>query len=245
MYKSKNLLKSKAVGLRKNGLSYNEIKKHLNLSKSTLSLWLKNIPLTELQKQRLYTKRILFLSKGPQSQKERRIREIAKITEESGKEISFPLSFETYQLAGAFLYWAEGSKTNGFSFTNSDPYLMIFMIDWLKKVFGIFPKNLKAWLNIYSQQNDLEIKQFWSQITGIPVENFGKSFIKPSNKGFKKNNLYYGTIKIAVPKGTNLRHRIFGWINIILKDIAPQVKLIQKEWRVLKETPRPVNLPKN
>jgi len=113
---------------------------------------------------------------------------------------------------------------------------------WLKRVLGISPGNLKAWLNIYPQQNDLEIKRFWSELTGIPFENFGKSFTKPPNKGFKKNNLYYGTIKIKVPKGTDMRYRVFGWIKTVLKDIAPEVELKQKEWKSLKETPRPVNI---
>lgn len=86
------------------------------------------------------------------------------------------------------------------------------MISWFKKMFGISPATLKAHLNIYSQQNELEVKKFWSEITSIPIENFGKSFIKPTNRGFKKNNLYYGTIKIYVPKGTDMRHRTLAWI---------------------------------
>ena len=158
------------------------------------------------------------------------------------KEIKLPLSFETYRFIGAALYWAEGDKTKGFQIANSDPYLILFMVKWFETVFGVSPKNLKAWLNIYPQQNERKIKQFWSNLTGIPLENFGKSYIKPLSKGYKKNNLYYGTIKIKVPKGTDMRYRVFGWINALLNDIAPEVELAQKEWRSLKETPRPVNI---
>lgn len=236
-------LKLKAIELRKKGRSYGEIKNEINVSKSTLSLWLKTVPLTPEQMSRLYTKNILILARGPQSQKERRVREITKIIEVAEKEIRIPLSFETYQLMGAFLYWSEGSKTASFSFSNSDPHFVLFMVRWLKKVFGICPENLKAWLNIYSQQNDLEIKQFWSQLTSIPFNNFGKSFVKPPNRGFKKNTLYYGTIKVKVHKGTDMRHRVFGWIKAVLKDISPDIEFAQKEWRSLKETPRPINIP--
>ena len=235
-------LKVKAKRLRRKGLSYGEIKKELNIAKSTLSLWLKTVPLTPKQKKRLYTKNILILSRGPQSQKERRIREITKIISNAEKEISLPLSSETFQLVGAFLYWAEGSKTSKFEITNSDPNLIFFMVRWFEKIFLVPSKNLKVNLNIYPQQNELEIKKFWSQLTGIPLENFGKSFIKPRSKGYKKNNLYYGTIKIRVPKGTNMRHRVFGWIKAILKDNAPRTELVQREWRSLKEVCRPVNI---
>ena len=236
-------LKLKAIELRKKGLSYGEIKKEVNVAKSTLSHWLKTIPLTSEQKQRLYQKGVLAMARGAQSQRERRIREINKILQEAGKEIQSPLPFETYKLIGAFLYWSEGSKTDGFSFSNSDPHFILFMVKWLGEVFEISPKNLKAWLNIYSQQNDLDLKRFWSQLTGIPLENFGKSFIKPPNKGFKKNNLYYGTIKVKVPRGTDLRYRVFGWIKKVLGNIAPEVELKQKEWKSLKDTPRPANVP--
>ena len=238
-------LKIKAIKLRKKGLSYGEIKKKVPVSKSALSLWLKNIPLSTEQRKKLYTNSILNMARGPQSQRERRIREIAEIIKEAEKEIKLPLSFETYRLIGAFLYWAEGSKTTGFKITNSDPHFIFFMVRWLEKIFKISPRNLKAWLNIYSQQNDLEIKRFWSQLTNIPLEQFGKSFVKPPNKGYKKNNLYYGTISIRVPKGTDMRYRVFGWIKAVLKENNLHTEVIQKEWRALEEISRPVNVLEN
>ena len=238
-------LKTKAIQLRKKGLSYNKISKELNVAKSTLSFWLKSVPLNTEQRKRLYTKRILNLTRGPQSQKERRLREIAKIIEEAEKEIQTPLSFETYRLLGAALYWAEGNKAHGFEVTNSDPHFVLFMVRWFEIIFGVPPQKLKAQLNIYPQQNEQELKQFWSHLTGMALENFSKSFVKPPNKNYKKNNLYYGTIKITVPKGTDMRHRVFGWIKASLKDVAPRVSLVQKEWKSLKEVPRPANIPEN
>lgn len=244
MDKNYSQLKLRAIQLRKKGLSYNEIQKELNVSKGTLSLWLKTVPLTPKQRKHFYTKRILNLASGPQSQKERRIREIAKIIKEAEKEVRLPLSLEAFRFLGAALYWAEGSKTNHFAVTNSDPHFMLFMVHWFEKTFGVSPQNLKARLNIYPQQNEQNIKQFWSQLTRIPLENFGKSFIKPLNKRYKKNNLYYGTIRVVVPRGTDMRHRVFGWMKAILRNVAPNTELVQKEWRSLKEVPRPVNLSK-
>jgi hypothetical protein len=234
-------LKKKAIQLRKRGWSYGEIGRELGVAKSSVRLWCMNVLLTPEDRKRLYTKQIMLLARGPNCQKERRKREIAKIVEEAEKEIQTPLFFDAYQLFGAALYWAEGDKTRSFEITNSDPYFMLFMVKWFERVFKIPPQDLKARLNIYPQQNEEKIKRFWSQLTGIPLENFGKSFVKPPNKGYKKNNLYYGTIKIRVPKGTNMRHRTFGWIKAVLKEVDSQVKLVQKEWRSLKEVPRPVN----
>ena len=137
-------LKSEAIQLRKKGLSYNEIKKELNVAKSTLSLWLKTVPLTAEQRKKFYTKRILNLVRGPKSQRERRHREIAKVIKEAEKEIQLPLSFEAYRLLGAALYWAEGKKTRHFAVTNSDSHLILFMVRWFEKIFGIPPSGFKG-----------------------------------------------------------------------------------------------------
>ncbi|OGN13067.1 MAG: hypothetical protein A3C71_00445 [Candidatus Yanofskybacteria bacterium RIFCSPHIGHO2_02_FULL_43_15c] len=82
-----------------------------------------------------------------------------------------------------------------------------------------------------SSQKERRDKKFWSELTGIPFQNFGKSFVKPVSSGYKKNNLYYGTMRIEVPKSVNIKHRIFGWVSGALKNIAPKV-----------ERPKPVNL---
>lgn len=235
-------LKIWAVRLRKRGYSYNEIRQRVPVAKSTLSLWLKELPLSIEHRQRLYTKNVLLLARGPNSQKERRKREVENIIRLARNEISLPLSQETFRLMGAALYWAEGSKTKKFEFTNSDPSFIVFMIRWVEKIFGVPRKILRARLNMYPQQNEEQLKKFWSELTGVPLENFGKSFIKPPNKGHKKNNLYYGTIKILVPKGTDTRHRVFGWIEATLKDVEPKIKLATRRWVSLKETPRPINI---
>lgn len=239
--KDHGYLKKKAIFLRRKGWSYNEIKKKTKISKSTLSYWLKSIPLKSEHRKRLYTRQIHFLSLGASSQKERRARQVERIIEDAAKEVCFPLSQEVYRLLGAVLYWAEGSKTKMFEFTNSDPCLIVFMIKWINKIIGIPSSELKGRLNIYPQQNEKKIKQFWSTITNIPIKNFGKSYVKPLSKGYKKNNLYYGTFRIEVPKSVDIRYRTYGWIKGLLRDIEPDVQVFQKKWKSLK-TSRPVNL---
>jgi len=242
MNKDYNNLKLESIRLRKRGLSYNEIKKKINISKSTLSYWLKTIPLKAEHRQRLYTKQIQILSRGSQSQKERRIKQIEQIIKKAEDEIRSPLSLETYRLMGASLYWAEGSKGKMCNITNSDPYLILLMVRWIEKIFKIPAKNLKARLNIYPQQNESKIKKFWSNLTFIPIENFGKSYIKPKNKGYKKNNLYYGTIRIEIPKSVDIGYRIFGWIKATTKNLDSKIQLTQRKWQSLRKTSRPINL---
>src|SRR3989344_5459980 len=240
--KANILLKSRAITLRKKGLSYNEIRKEIPIAKSTLSLWLRSIELKPEFKKRLYTKQIEILARGSRSQKERRMREVEEIIKEASGQIKLPISPDALCLIGAGLYWAEGSKGKRFQMANSDPFLILFMVQWIEKIFNISVRTLKARLNIYPQQNDLEIKKFWSNLTGIPLKNFQKSYIKPFSTGYKKNNLFYGTIRVEIPKSADLVCRTFGWVQGLLRDVKPQVELIQKKWRHLLNTPRPVNL---
>ncbi len=238
-------LQKEAIRLRRKGLSYNEIRKEINVAKSSLSLWLKHIELKPEHKARLYTKHIQFLNLGSQSQKERRAREVTGIIKNAEEEIKCPLSIDAYRLMGAALYWAEGSKNGLCQVTNSDPRLICFMVKWIGKMFNITPENLKARLNIYPQQSERQIKKFWSELTGIPVVRFGKSFVKPLSKGYKKNNLYYGTIKVEIPKSINIKHRIFGWVNAVLKE-STEINLAERRWQSLRTTRTiPVNLIKS
>jgi DNA-binding transcriptional ArsR family regulator len=237
-------MKVEAINLRRMGKSYGEIRKEIGVAKSTLSYWLKDIPLKAVDRKRLYTKRIVNLSMGSKSQKERRSREVESILKKAREEAISNVSEEAYKLFGVALYWAEGSKEKGFRITNSDPYLILFMVHWFEKVFKIKPNNLKAWLNIYRQQDDVKIKRFWSDLTGIPISNFGKSYIKPVNKGYKKNNLYYGTIGIYVTKGTDLKYKVNGWLQGFLQNLDPKVKSVYRKWGKLRNTTRPINLTK-
>jgi len=240
---AKPALRAKALILRKKGLSYNEIRKFVPVSKSSLSIWLKNVRLSPKHRARLYTKQIAILALGAPSQRERRKKQIDEIVTRAKAEIELPLSHDAYRFLGAALYWAEGSKTKNFEITNSDPMLVAFMVKWFSETFNVSPTTFKAHLNIYSQQDENDLKRFWSTLIGVPISNFGKTFVKPANKYFKKNNLYYGTIKVRVPKGTDMRLRIFGWIQGALQDLSPRVEFVQRKWSFLREVDRnPVNL---
>ncbi len=236
-------LKKQATALRKKGLSYGVIAKTLGISKSTVSSWLYSIKITAKQQKKLYSNQVYHLNFGPNSQRNRREREVTSIIIKAKTQISNNITLESYRLFGAALYWAEGSKKSMFCMTNSDPSLILFWVRWVEKIFGIDAKLLKAKLNIYPQQSDTQIRKFWSDLTSIPLKNFGKSYVKPLSKNYKKNNLYYGTIRIDVPKSTNYRHMVYAWKERILEDLAPDVDRVQRKWEKLQRVAKPVNMP--
>lgn len=234
--------RKESVSLRKKGFSYGEIRKKVGIPKSTLSYWLKDVALKEADKKRLYTNKLKKLIDGQYSQKSRRIKESDRIIKLAQDQVSY-LSDETIKMMGVALYWAEGTKGGLFEITNSDPMLVLFMVRWIKKVFDIDSRFLKARLNIYSAQDDGKIKNFWSRLCGIPLVNFTKSFIKPINKNYESKNLYYGTIKITIPKSTDLKLKVYGWLRASVSDLEKEKKINLGMWNQnLKKRQRPANV---
>lgn len=211
--------KRKVQAFRKQGFSYKEILEKVGVAKSSVSLWCRDIELTFKQKERLDKKRKENLRQicriGPRTLALRREREIRKIKEMAKREI-YQLTLYQLKIVGAMLYWAEGSKGqgSGVQIANSDPELIRFMTIWLSKICGVSPKKLKAWLNIHANQDDKKIEEYWSNITGIPLGNFGKSYIKPEGTGHRKNILSNGVIRIQFGS-EDLKQRIMSWIQAL------------------------------
>jgi hypothetical protein len=226
--------RKEARALRSSGASYKDISQRLAISKSTARLWCNDIVLSPIAHEKLYRAGVIKMTSGPNNARNRRLREIETINENAQKEISSSVSTETMKLLGAMLYWAEGDKANHFAIANSDPLLIAFMVNWWRHVFNVDGSALIAHLNAYPQQDEKKLKEFWSELTGIPLANFGKTFIKPLNKKYKKNNLYYGTIKIRMKNGSDSRHRTFGWIKKLLKDLNIETSIIETRWNKLK-----------
>ena len=63
-----------AIGLRKKGKTYSQILKKINVSRSSLSLWLRNIELTDSQKKKILKGREISRYTGAKSQQKRILR---------------------------------------------------------------------------------------------------------------------------------------------------------------------------
>jgi len=214
--KTKIVQKKLVRKLRKEGSSYREILEQVKVSKSSLSLWCKDICLTNSQLMRLSTKRPIK-NYGAEANHRNRQAEIKRIRTLAKKEIG-NISNQEFKLMGIALYWAEGSKTKNAEVSNSDPKIIKFMVKWFEKFCSVKPIKLKAQLHVHSGQDEVRMKKYWSVLTGIPLNNFCKSYIKPEGTGHRKNILYNGTIKIRFCS-ENLRHRILGWIEEASKKI--------------------------
>lgn len=218
--------KRKAIELRIRGKSYGEIMTAIpNLSKSTLSGWIRYVKLTQEQEKRL--KRNLWKitcnarTKAAWTKKQKRLSQIKYITKLAQKE--FPSLFKNpLFLIGLSLYWAEGSKKSGenIQFANSDPKLIKIMMRWFRKICKVPEKKIRIHIYIHKIYRDENCEEFWSRITGIPVSKFGKTTYKPTPHKIKKNLDYKGVCRINI-SNVDLFRRIMAWQQAISELFAP------------------------
>lgn len=222
---SKTQEKEKAIELRKQGLSYNEILKEVPAAKSTLSLWLRSVGLSIPQKQRLTEKKIASALRGAHAKKRKRIESEAKIKAEAINEVG-PISERELWLISVALYWAEGAKEkeiNGklrgsrVKLSNSDPFLIKTFLKWLLDIYKV-PRakiTFRIFLHETARHKLDEVRRHWSEITGFPLGCFQsvswkKNIIKTKRMNVGEN--YFGLINIEVCESTNFNRKIAGWI---------------------------------
>ena len=191
----------KALSLRKEGMSYSQIRRILKVSKSTLSLWLRNYPLSKQRIRELRDwneQRIEKCREPKRKKKEKRL----NLFYQEQKKIIFPLNKQGFYLAGIFLYWGEGSKSHptDLSVSNTDPSIIKFFIDWLTKNFSVPKEKIRIHLHLYA---DMDIKQeinFWSKILNTPANQFTKPYIKKtlSAKINHKRGFGHGTCNVKL-----------------------------------------------
>ena len=227
-------LKEKAIKLRKHGLSYNEILQKVPVAKSTISLWCRYVKLAPAQIKKLESGRITKNAlKGIiaiQNMFWRRRCEsfLSGVNMLKSKSLA---NKNSRFIAGLMLYWAEGNKKSKAAIANSDPRIIRFTVSWLKEFWDVSPAQIKVHLHIHSGQNENQMISYWSSLTNIPLENFGKSFVKPEGSGYRKNILYNGTVKIEVKKmgSTYLLFKILGAINGFLNQTIEE-KIRPEDW---------------
>ena len=236
-------LKQQAITLRKEGKSYGQILKILNLkSKGTLSAWFKDLELSEKSKillkknNQLASKRRLFESNTKRTEK---IMEENENSRSIGNTEIGTLSKRELLLVATALYWGEGTKIENkkgqqqIVFTNSDPFMIQVFLRFLREIWNVKEEKIRAGIHIYPNINPQEARGYWSNITNLPIDRFYivTQVSRASQNKRPHNSLPYGTLVIKV-SGRNLFFKMKGMIQGII-DNKPQIPsplfLLEKE----------------
>ena len=200
-----------AIRLRKRGLPYGSIRERVGVSKSTLSLWLRDIDLSQNQKEKVLRGRELSRQIAAQKKRNARLSKTHETIERGRKE--FPALIRNHLfLSGLSLYWAEGDKhkQEKVKFTNSDAAMIALMMRWFREVCGVPESKFRIALHIHNLHMARNTEAYWRKITRIPKQQFQKTFIKESSLRHRRNILYKGTCAIVV-NSKDLFRKIMGW----------------------------------
>ena len=228
---SKTETKRLSIELRKKGYSYSEIQEFVQVPKSTLGYWLKNLKLTPLQLERVRQKRILGSRRGGEKKNQQTSNAIEKIRSSSAKNIS-KISKRELWLMGIMLYWRERMRhqheddlRKGVRFTSSDPFLIEFFLEWLIKIGKLKKEELQFDVFIREEQKEeiRHIKTYWANITKTHKDAFTRFYVqkayKKSGSRKIKNTARLGLLRVRVKASSMLARQISGWIKGIRERI--------------------------
>jgi predicted transcriptional regulator len=217
--------KKKALTLRKKGESIRNIAKTLGVSKASVSIWVRDIVLSNEQKKTLTSNGFSVAAV-----EKRRVNRITNtqvrhniIIDAAKKDIN-TLSRRELLLVGAAIYWGEGGKTKKAMATiaNSDPHLIQFMMKFFNEICEVKPEKFRGQIHTHSHLSAVRAEKYWSSISGIPLKQFYKTYSKPSKASLnKRDRLPYGTFQIYVCD-TKIFLSVMGWIEGLKKAIIAQ-----------------------
>lgn len=192
------VLKEKARLLRRRGYSLNEIARNLSISKSTASLWLRNVTLPHGAIKRLERKKILGQYKTILLRKKLREKK-AKVLEKGARNIlnKLVVKQDLAKLLCALLYYCEGTKGTDtlVTFINSDPTLVSLFLSLFRKAFTIDESKFRVLMHLHDYHSEKQQKEFWSKLTLISKKQFYKTYRKLNTKKRIRES-YQGCVSI-------------------------------------------------
>ncbi len=209
----------KARELRAQGLNYQQIAAELGVSKSSVSLWVRDLPQPahlspeECRQRAADGVRRYWATEGPIREAERQA-----VSDAAAAQVG-ALSDREILIAGAIAYWCEGSKSkphrrqSQVSFVNSDPQLVRLFLRFLE-VAAIDRSQLRCRVLIHVSGDVDAAGRFWLDVSGLLPAQFRPPGLKQHNPATVRKNTgedYHGCLRIDVLGSALLYQQIEGW----------------------------------
>ncbi|MGW7525627.1 hypothetical protein [Streptomyces sp. NPDC054783] len=213
---AKDDLRDKARELRLQGWTYDQIQVELGCSKSSISLWVRELPRPERRDPTEQAK--LAARKRWEHELAVRDEERQKTKAAAASEIGAMTPRELF-MTGVALYWAEGAKDKPYDrrenvqFVNSDPGVIRIYLAWLD-LLGVERDRLRYRVMIHATGDVEGAKHFRAELVGVDASVFQRTTIKKHNPKTVRKNVgegYRGCLVISVLQGADLYRRIEGW----------------------------------
>ena len=158
----------RARELRAEAWTLDEIAAELGVSKSSVSLWVRDVEF-DPRPRRAARRR------GPNALQRAKAEEIERLLAE-GRERIGRLSERDLLIAGTALYAGEGFKTRQVGMANTNPAVLLLFVTWLRRCFTIDESRLKVALYLHEGLDLDAATVFWSSLLDIPEDRFLKPY---------------------------------------------------------------------
>jgi transcriptional regulator with XRE-family HTH domain len=185
-----------------------EIARELGVSKSSVSLWVRDVEFTPRPRNRgRYSK--------PHPLHVKKLAEIERCRVE-GIDAIGTMTDREFFVFGLALYAGEGSKTPGeLRFANSDPRMILAYITWLRRFFEVNEARLRLRLYLHADLDVDAAVAHWSSLTGIPPEQFTTPYRAVPDPTIRRTRHVNGCVSVAYCC-TTIHRRVMGLIAAVL-----------------------------
>jgi transcriptional regulator with XRE-family HTH domain len=201
---------------REEGESIKVIARRVGVSVSSVSIWVRDIDLTDEQEMRLRLQNRIYdgLKRGRAiASANRRAERVA--AQQEGRAAA--RRGEPLHVAGCMLYWAEGSKfRNAVRLSNSDPEMAKLFVKFLRTYFDEEADGIRLTCHLFAdhQERQREIEDFWLDALDLSRTALCRSIVNVYSRHSQRkrmNMLPYGTCRVVLSRTRVIQH-IFGAI---------------------------------
>ena len=164
-YGGKVTERHRARKLRAEAWTLKDIAAELGVSKSSVSVWVRDVDFVPNPRRRTRPPR-------PSSLLVRKLAEIDRLDAEGATEIG-RMSDREFLIVAAALYAGEGFKRDGQAgMANTDPRLLALFVTWLRRHFEVDEVRLRVRLYLHEGLDLEAAEHFWSELLRIPRSQF-------------------------------------------------------------------------
>jgi transcriptional regulator with XRE-family HTH domain len=209
-------VRERARELRRRGLRYDEIAQLLSVSKSSVSLWTRDLPRPAATPEGVDA-RAAGLRAYFERRRQRLDAQRADETEAATAQIGL-LSDREVLIAGAVAYWAEGTKSKPWrpseriTFTNSDPDMIKLFLAFVR-LLGVDDDRIRLRMAIHESADVAAGTSYWADTLGVPEASFQRPTLKRGSARPGRKNVsegYHGCLVVGVLRGASEYRQIEG-----------------------------------
>jgi len=193
-----------------------EIARALGVSKSSVSVWVRDIELTPAQLAALHARNPAYngqylgaATRVSQGRERRAAHQAAGRKRVRNSDHDF--------VHACLLYWGEGAKSrHSLSFSNADADMVRVWMRLLRTALGAAEERIRLACYLYADHvaGQADVEAFWLDVTRLSRANMCKSIVNSYSRSSQRKRqrlLPYGTVKVTVHE-TRLIQMILGGI---------------------------------